>query len=219
MYCIIALPRTASTSMWQYVNTSLVLHDPKYLNYSAEHCEPFNPKYNLTVLDQHILANTFIDATPPPVIKILTSQTYEIAFKFINNSTYKTIFLEPNDLKQNTLKTLLMWGTKNLFGPRISERSSFVGKIDIEYKNIRFVLKNIKRHLAFKNLCDYKFTTNEIINSPNENFLQKLGLPAISKKNFMYTPPYYGDIIMLKDVHKFEEDWNRAYREIFGETK
>jgi len=218
MYCILALPRTASTSAWSYINTSLILHDARYKNHHVEHCEPFNPKYNLTQLQEQDLAKEFLTTDPTPVIKILTNQTYKPAFNFLGISQYKTVFIEPSDLKSNTLKTILMWKTSQYFGDRKVEREKLLGAVEVSQANLIYVLQGIKRHFLLKEMCDYKFTSNDIICNPNSSFLPVLGLPAINSKLFRHTKPYYEDYMLLKDSEKFDTDWDYAYKKVFGES-
>jgi hypothetical protein len=217
MYCILALPRTASTSAWSYINTAMILSDVKYKDYTSQHCEPFNPKYKLSASDEQALSKEFINSNPRPIIKILTNHTYKIAFNFIGTPGYKCVFLEPSNIKENVLKTMIMRRTQQYFGDRKSEREKLLGKLSFTIENIRYVLEKIQRHMTLKELCDYKFYSDDVIINPNENFLSKLGLPKININNFKYTSAYYDDIMLLRNVDEFESNWNIAYKMVFSE--
>jgi hypothetical protein len=210
MYCIISLPRTASTFAWSLINNSLLLSDTRYSNFSIEHCEPFNLKYGHTVEQNIEIYKSILQETPLPVIKILSNYSYDVIPLF-KSSTYKLIFLKPNDVRKQILRSLIMNVSQNLFGNR-TERIKLKGSVRFTEEQIKEKLIEYKNHMKLEMYSDYSFYDTYIINQ-SQQFLKSLGLPP-TRITYRHIPPIVNDEDLLIDVNEFNQLYNQFTSEL-----
>lgn len=209
MYCIIALPRTASTFAWSLIDNSLATTSNYQKNLESE---PFNSKTTQTVLDQQKLFDDIISLEPLPVIKLLTNYNYHLVTKF-TKTNYKLVFIKPKDVKQQALSSLVSTKTNKWFGDR-NERTILRGQMIFSPYEIHKKIMEYKKHMLLEVFCQYSFFNDFIIKSP-ENFLYSLNLPA-TEIHYKHIPPLVSDIDMLNDPQDFNATWNKTWLNIFG---
>lgn len=206
MYCIISLPRTASTFAWSLINNSLILKDARYAKFSMEHCEPFNPKYAYTKEQQHQVYENSINSNPIPVVKILTNHTYDVVTWF-TKEPYQLVFIKPMDVRKQILSSLIMSTSKNLFGTRL-ERKEQKGTLRFSKQDIEQRIAEYRNHMRLEISCKYSFYNTQIIDTP-EYFLETIGLP-ITKITYRHIPPIISDEDMLADIDEFNKLYNEC---------
>lgn len=205
MYCIIALPRTASTNLAHMVNSSLTYVNPVYR--LARGFERFNPRYNTPeTIEQKY--QQVVTQTPLPVIKLISSHDFGMAQRFLDNGLFKTVFLKPDNLQKQVLKTIVAKQTDSFVDSKL--REPYVGTLTVTLHEIQQRLHDYVRHMEFESQCDYVFTTEQVVHSPQE-ILTTLGLP-FTRSTHKYTPPKYTDEEMLLDVNDFYEKYSIAMR-------
>jgi len=214
MYCIISLPRTASTSAHELLFNSLIMIEPRVvINQHTSKFSTFNPRYTTPEGIEMTFA-TIMQQTPLPLIKIISNHNFSMVDRILQ-SEYKTVFIEPSDLRKQVLKVLVAKKT-DTFGNKYA-RQRYKATVVITKEDILQRFDYYVRHMTFKQQCDYQFTDTFIINNPNE-VQQTLQLPVMKSKHG-YTPFEISDEDMLHDVHDFHSLYDTLSLEYFGEIK
>jgi hypothetical protein len=206
MYCIVALPKTASTLTWHIIDDALKRNN---LNCDYGDIEPFNPynkNYTPRLENQEIIYQRLLISKPLPLIKLLTNYNYNI-FNWFNNSPYQLIFLKPKNIRKQILGSLIGNVTKNYFGIR-EERLELKGKLKFERYKIEQKVFAYKKHMRLERFCKYSFYDTEIITNPNY-LLETLKLHKTETVYNNYTLPIISDDDMLEDIDEF----NKLYEE------
>lgn len=210
MFCIFALPRTASTYAVNLINNSLNLHNPVYRKLQESYGEIFNPKFGRTTEESIKYLNMVLRRSPLQVIKLLTNQSPDMIEVLLNLPQYKKIFLRPTDVKQQVLSYLISSTTKNFFGSR-PERKQLKGTLVFTEEQIKREIDAYYTHCKIEKYCDYSFYKEEIIETP-EMFIETLGLSVVSKKlAYTHVPPSVSDYDMLQDPEDFNRIWSKLY--------
>lgn len=212
MFCIVSLPRTASTFAWSLVNTSLTLENAEYRKYSIKDCEPFNPKYHYSKQQQENLFHEIIRTKPLPVVKLLSNHSKEMVSKF-TNTQYKMIFIKPSDVRKQALSFLIADKTNFWFGNR-PERLKLKGKLKFTASEIQDKILDYKNHMLLEMFCAHSFYSDTII-SNSKLFLESLNL-SNTKIMYKYVPPFISDIDMLENINEFNDIWNKQWLETYG---
>jgi hypothetical protein len=203
MYCIISLPRTASTYTWHLVNQSLKFENPSI---GGESTSAFNPRY-LTPEQVESKYQKIINTDPLPLIKIISNHDFSMVERIID-SKYKTIFIYPEDLRKQVLKVLVAKKTDSFVDK--DKRNNMVGTLVITDDEIKERIEYYSRHMSFKDKCDFSFSDKYILSNSAE-FVKNIGLPYMGTK-YKYTPFKYTDEEMLLDV----DDFNKKF---YGKVK
>jgi hypothetical protein len=202
MYCIISLPRTASTYTWYLINQSLKFENPTI---GGESTSAFNPRY-LTDIQIEKKYQRIMNTKPLPLIKIISNHSFEMVDRIID-SEYKTIFIYPNDLRKQILKVLVAKKTDSFVDK--AKRNAWVGTLEITEEEIIERIDYYNKHMSFKDKCDYSFSDKYILDFP-EQFVKNIGLSYMGTKH-KYTSFRYTDEEMLLDVDDFNEKFKRLY--------
>jgi hypothetical protein len=205
MYCIISLPRTASTYAWHLVNQSLKFQNPAI---EGESISAFNPRY-LTPEQIENKYQKIINTNPLPLIKIISNHDFSMVERIID-SKYKTIFIYPEDLRKQVLKVLVAKKTDSFVDK--DKRNNMVGTLVITDDEIKERIEHYNTHMSFKDKCDFSFSDKYILSTPSE-FVKNLGLFYMGTK-YKYTPFKYTDEEMLLDINNFNEKFNKLKKDL-----
>jgi hypothetical protein len=213
MYCIISLPRTASTSAWHLLYSSLMMTHPEVAHHPlSSKTSAFNPRYNTPEKIEDKFQK-IITSDPLPLIKIISNHDFSMV-KRILDTPYKTIFIEPVSLKKQVLKVLVAKKTDSFVNKQ--QRTQHVGTIEITKDEILQRFDYYQKHLEFRNVCDYVVTDKMIIEQP-EVFQTWLNVPIMKSKH-KYESFAITDEMMLQDVQAFNELYDTLSMETFGEV-
>jgi hypothetical protein len=204
MYCIISLPRTASTYTWHLVNQSLKFQNPAI---GGESTSAFNPRY-LTAKQIEIKYQKIINTNPLPLIKIISNHDFSMVERIID-SKYKTILIYPEDLRRQVLKVLVAKKTDSFVDK--DKRNNVVGTLVITEDEIKERIEYYNTHMSFKDKCDLFFSDKYILSAPSE-FVKSIGLTYMGTK-YKYTPFKYTDEEMLLDINDFNEKFDKLKRD------
>lgn len=203
MYCIISLPRTASTFTWYQIQAGLMMKNPLVSTQSSNSI--FNPRYNtseeITRKFQETLAQN-----PLPLIKIISNHNWDMVDDIIT-SDYKTVFLKPKNVRRYVLKNVVAKQTDS-YGNK-KARDPFVGTLTITESEIQQRLDFYYRHMEFESKCDYSFYDLDVLDNPHI-INERLRLPIVNSK-YKYSPPNFTDEQMLQDVNDFNQKFERLY--------
>jgi hypothetical protein len=205
MYCVISLPRTASTYTWHLINQSLKFENP---NITGESASAFNPRY-LTDKQIEEKYKKIINTTPLPLIKIISNHDFDMVDRIIN-SGYKTIFVYPSDLRKQVLKVLVAKKTDSFVDK--TRRNNMVGTLIITEGEIEERIEYYNTHMSFKDKCDFSFSDRYILDTPSE-FVKNIGLSYMGTK-YKYTPFEYTDEEMLLDINDFNEKFDKLKKDL-----
>lgn len=205
MYCIISLPRTASTYAWHLINQPLTFQNPEYSKIGK--FSAFNPRsYNKEEVESRY--EQIINSSPLPLIKIISSHDFDMVDRIIA-SNYKTIFIYPEDLRKQILKVLVAKKTDSFVDKRV--RKKYVGSLVITKEEIIQRLEHYKEHMRFQYRCDYQFSNRYILSHPQE-FVTSLGLEYMGTR-FKYEPYEISDEEMLQNVNDFYELYDECLQQ------
>jgi hypothetical protein len=204
MYCIISLPRTASTYALHLVRQSLMFTNP--LCVTNETTSAFNPRY-LTPQQIESKFNKIVNTTPLPLIKIISNHDFSMVDRIIN-SGYKTVFIKPADLRKQILKVLVAKKTDSFANKNVREK--YVGTLEFTDEEILERLEFHRKHLEFEHQSDYVVEDSEILDNP-ETFINAIGLEYAGTK-YKYTPYKYTDEQMMLDISLFYTQYERCKR-------
>jgi hypothetical protein len=205
MYCIISLPRTASTYTWHLVNQSLKFQNPAI---GGESTSAFNPRY-LTPEQIESKYQKIINTNPLPLIKIISNHDFSMVERIID-SKYKTIFIYPDDLRKQVLKVLVAKKTDSFVDK--DKRNNMIGTLVITDDEIKERIEYYNRHMSFRDKCDFSFSDKYILSTPSE-FVKNLGLPYMGTK-YKYIHFKYTDEEMLLDINDFNEKFDKLIKEM-----
>lgn len=209
MYCIISLPRTASTFTWHQIHASMVFVKPEYHGQSS--LSAFNPRY-LTPKEIEEKYQRIMSRTPLPLIKIISNHDFSMVERILE-TPYKTIFIKPKNLRKQVLKVLVAKKTDSFSDRNL--RDDFVGKVVITEQDILERFSYYKKHMAFENQCDYSFYGEDVLADP-QHVTNALNLPFVKSK-YKYTPQKYSDVEMLENIEHFNKLYDELAMETFGE--
>jgi len=201
MYCIISLPRTASTFTWHQIHAGLVFLDFK--NRSPFSSSIFNPRYNTPEQIQKKYEKVIVDL---PLIKIISNHSWDMVENILN-SKYQTIFIKPKDVRRYVLKNVVAKQTDSYANKEA--RYPYVGTLVITEQEIQERLEYYYKHMNFESRCNYSFYDLDILNNPfiiNET----INLPIV-KNQYSYRPSKYSDEEMLQDVNQFNQLFESVY--------
>jgi len=212
MYCIFHLPRTGSHYLHSLINSSLSLLDSRHIDTQLE---PFNPDFN-TADDIQRKYQEFVNKEPQTTVKLVINHYQWLADKFINESGYKTIFIEPKNYRSRLLKALVEKQLKTYSNgsDRKQYREPLLGQLNFSDELIEERFIHYKLHMEYKNLCDYVFY-DEFVFSNTKDVMELLGLPLVTPR-YKRVAPYYTDLEMLDDVDKFNNQYDKISTDIFG---
>jgi hypothetical protein len=205
MYCIISLPRTASTYTWHLVNQSLKFENPSI---GGESTSAFNPRY-LTPEQIESKYQKIISTNPLPLIKIISNHDFSMVERIID-SKYKTIFIHPEDLRKQVLKVLVAKKTDSFVDK--NRRNDVVGTLIITEDEIKERINYYNKHMSFKDKCDFSYSDRYILDTPTE-FVKNLGLSYMGTK-YKYTPFKHTDEEMLSDINDFNEKFQKLTKDL-----
>lgn len=204
MYCIISLPRTASTNLWHLIQAPLVMQDGRYRTLSSS--SAFNPRYNtpeqIENKYQKLMQGDFL-----PLFKIISNQSFSMVDRVIASGRFKTIFLKPKDVRKQVLKTIVAKQTDSFANK--DDRNEYQGSLVITEGEIAERLTFYRKHMEFESRCDYSFFDTDVLTRP-EYILETLQLPFVKSK-YQYKPPRYTDEEMLADVQQFNTLFESLY--------
>jgi hypothetical protein len=214
MYCIVGLARTATTYTANIIHAAAVLfRNPKtLLDIECTNRAYHSPK----VIKQSFKRLTL--TTPTPVVKLISNHDFRFTENLLSLRHFKHIFIEPENLRNQVLKVLVSKATKKYFGDRKQSREPFLGKLSFTQEQLDERLRHYQQHMTLKTLCDVFFTDKEIIETPSDVLLEKLGLDNVTN-HYKHVPPIYGDYEMLHDVNDFINKYNNSCIRILGEVK
>lgn len=205
MYCIISLPRSASTYTWHLINQSLMFQSPLYSKMG--HFSVFNPRYNTPEqIEQKY--EQIMNSSPLPLIKIISNHDFDMVERIIQ-SNYKTIFIYPEDLRKQVLKVLVAKKTDS-FGDK-DIRKNHIGSLIITEEEIQQRLEYYDKHMQFKDKCDFVFSDKFILNDP-AGLLATLGLDFMGTK-YKYKKYEISDEEMLENIDDFEKKYKTIYEQ------
>lgn len=167
----------------------------------------FNPRY-ITSEEIEKKFQKIVSSDPLPVIKIISNHDFSMVGRIVETS-YKTVFIEPVDLKKQILKVLVAKKTDSFVNKK--ERKKHVGSVEISSEEIIERFSYYKRHMMYKNHCDYQITDEMIQNNP-DYVQQLLGLPVMKSKH-NYQSFEISDEMMLHDVNEFNTLYERLEKE------
>jgi hypothetical protein len=204
MYCVISLPRTASTTALHLIKQALSFIDPIYTK--SETTSAFNPRYLSTEQIEEKFQR-IMNTSPLPLMKIISNHDFEM-IKRIINSSYKTVFIKPVDLRKQVLKVLVAKKTDSFSNKQVREQ--YLNTLEFTDAEILERLQYHKRHLEFEQLCDYVVTDLDILNRPVE-FVENLGLSYMGTR-YKYVPFKYTDEDMLRDPDAFYSQYDYVFK-------
>lgn len=209
MYCVVGLPRTATTY------TAHLICDAMYFNDPNIECaiEPFNPKYNTPKeIEEKFQHLNSLD--PLPVIKIISSHDFKMARRIVSQKKFKTIFIKPSNLQNQVLKSLVSKATNVYFGDRTLVRKPYVNSLTFAQYEIDERVNFYKQHMSLEVLCDIVVEDRFIITHPKE-FLHSLNLDCV---NITYKHVYatYDDYEMLTDKQMYIDMFKHSCDRILG---
>lgn len=210
MYCIISLPRTASTYAWHLINQSLIMEHPSYIK--GDSISAFNPRYN-TPEQIERKYEQIMNTSPLPLIKIISNHDFDMVERIIQ-SNYKTIFIYPEDLRKQVLKVLVAKKTDSFVNKQI--RKNYIGQLVITKQEIIERLQYYKKHMSYKERCDYSFSDQFILNNQPE-FVTSIGLNYVGSK-YKYKPYEIKDEDMLQNIDDFNQLYNECESKIWQYT-
>lgn len=197
MYCIISLPRTASTYTWHLINQSLMFLNPSYSKIGS--FSAFNPRYT----SEEQVENRYqeiMNSSPLPLIKIISNHSFDMVERILQ-SNYKTVFIYPKDLRKQVLKVLVAKKTDSFINKDL--RKDYIGSLVITKEEIKERLGFYNKHMEFQNRCDYAFSDKSILDNP-AGLLETLGLDYMGTK-YKYKKYEISDEEMLQDINHFNE--------------
>lgn len=201
MYCIISLPRTASTYTWHLLNQSLMFESPLYSKMGS--VSVFNPRYNPPEQIEEKY-QIIMNSNPLPLIKIISNHDFNMVERILQ-SDYKTVFIYPEDLRKQVLKVLVAKKTDSFIDKDL--RKSYIGKLVITEQEIRERLEFYRIHMTFKDRCDYVTSDKDILTDPTRLF-QSIGLDYMGTR-YKYKQYEIKDEDMLENIN----DFNKLYEE------
>lgn len=203
MYCIISLPRTASTFTWHQIQAGMMLDHPSVLNQPSNSI--FNPRYN-TPEQIELKFQRTLAQNPLPLIKIISNHNWNMVNDILE-SPYKTVFLKPKDVRRYVLKNVVAKQTDS-YGNK-KARDPYVGTLVITEQEVQQRLEFYYQHMEFESRCDYSFYDLDVLHNP---FIinDALGLPNVKSK-YKYSPPSFTDEEMLQDVNQFNQLFESLY--------
>lgn len=197
MYCIVSLPRTASTYSWHLINQPLTFQNLKYSKMGSY--SMFNPRY--TPQEQiEVKYQEIMNSSPLPLIKIISNHNFNMVERILS-SDYKTVLIYPEDLRKQVLKVLVAKKTDSFVNKDV--RKNYIGSLVITKEEITERLEYYNKHMQFRDRCDYVFSDRFILNNPSE-FVTSLGLEYMGTK-YKYKKYEIADEDMLVDVNQFNE--------------
>lgn len=212
MYCIFHLPRTGSRYLHSLINSSLCFLDPRHI---GTELEPFNPAKNT---DDEIKRKyrEYTTSIPPRTVKLTIDHYPWLAKEFLDNSTYKTVFIKPKNYRVRLLKALVEkhLGTFSNGTDRKESRERLVNTLRFSDELIEERFVNYKIHMEYENLCDYIFYDEFIFSNPQE-VTSSLELPFVLPR-YKRVEPYYSDIEMLRNVNEFNLQYDKISQRLFG---
>lgn len=204
MYCIISLPRTASTNLWHIIQAPLVMQDGRYRTLPSSSI--LNPRYNTPEQIEErytkLMQGDFI-----PLFKMISNQNFAMVERVISTGRFKTVFVKPKDLRKQVLKTIVAKKTDSFADKEA--RNKYKGTLVITEEEIKERLHFYNKHMEFESRCDYSFFDEDILKRP-EYILETLQLPNIKSK-YKYAPPTYSDEEMLMNVSDFNTLFESVY--------
>lgn len=203
MYCIISLPRTASTFTWHQIQAGLMMTYPAVLNQPS--VSIFNPRNNTPEEIEQKFQKT-LTQNPLPLIKIISNHNWNMVDNILESS-YKTIFLKPKDVRRYVLKNVVAKQTDS-YGNK-KARDPYVGTLVITSEEIKQRLDFYYRHMEFESKCDYSFYDLDVLHNPSI-VNEALELPIVKSK-YKYLPPRFTDEEMLQDVNQFNQLFESLY--------
>lgn len=204
MYCIISLPRTASTTAIHLIKQTLSFTDPVYVR--SETTSAFNPRY-LTCTQIEEKFQRIINTSPLPLIKIISNHDFEMVNRIIKTN-YKTIFIKPTDLRKQILKVLVAKKTDSFTSKHIREQ--YINTLEFTDEEILERLQYYKRHMEFEHACNHVVTDSFILNNPVE-FIESLSLTYMGTK-YKYKPYKHSDEDMLRDPDAFYSQYDYVFK-------
>jgi hypothetical protein len=205
MYCIFHLPRTGSRYLHTLINNSLIFLDPRH---RGTEMEPFNPAFN-TRQQIEEKYNKFTSSAPRTTVKLVINHYPDIAYKFLKNIDYKTIFIKPKFYKKRVLKALVEkhLNTHSNGTDRKNTREPFVGTLSFPDELIIERLEHYKIHMEYETKCDYVFYDEEMFDNP-QHITDVLELPFVGCK-YKRVAPHYTDEEMMLDVNLFYSQYEK----------
>lgn len=197
MYCIISLPRSASTYTWHLINQPLMFQDPKYSKMGS--VSAFNPRYNTKEKIEEKYQQ-IMNSSPLPLIKIISNHDFNMVERIIQ-SEYKTIFIYPDDLRKQVLKVLVAKKTDSFIDKDL--RKNHIGSLVITKEEIQERLEYYNTHMQFKDRCDFVFSDRSILDNPS-GLLETIGLDFMGTK-YKYKKYEISDEEMLQDINQFNQ--------------
>lgn len=207
MYCIISLPRSASTYTWHLINQSLMFKSPLYSKMGS--VSAFNPRYNTPEQIEEKYQN-IMNSNPLPLIKIISNHDFNMVERILQ-SNYKTVFIYPEDLRKQVLKVLVAKKTDSFVDKDL--RKSYIGKLVITEQEIRERLEFYRMHMTFKDRCDYVTSDKSILTDATRLF-QSMGLDYMGTR-YKYKQYEIKDEDMLKDIKEFNTLYDECFRSQF----
>lgn len=204
MYCIISLPRSASTYTWHLINQPLMFKDPKYSNVGS--VSAFNPRYNTKEKIEEKYQQ-IMNSSPLPLIKIISNHDFNMVERIIQ-SEYKTIFIYPDDLRKQVLKVLVAKKTDSFIDKDL--RKNHIGSLVITKEEIQERLEYYNTHMQFKDRCDFVFSDRSILDNPS-GLLETIGLDFMGTK-YKYKKYEISDEEMLQDINQFNQLYDDCTR-------
>lgn len=204
MYCIISLPRTASTFTWHQVHGGLTFLNPAYATGQIPN-SIFNPRYNTKEEIERKYQKT-ITTSPLPLIKIISNHSWDMV-EDILHTQYKTIFIKPKDVRRYVLKNVVAKQTDS-YGDK-KARNPYVGQLVITEEEIKQRLEFYQKHMEYESRCSYSFYDLDILSNPR-SVNDALGLPVVQNK-YKYQRPSFSDEEMLNDVN----DFNQLFKDVY----
>lgn len=201
MYCIISLPRSASTYTWHLINQTLTFKNPLYSKMGS--MSAFNPRYNTPEQIEEKYQN-IVNSNPLPLIKIISNHDFNMVERILQ-SDYKTIFIYPEDLRKQVLKVLVAKKTDSFANKDL--RKNYVGKLVITEEEIRERLEYYRIHMMYKDICDYAISDKSILTDPTKLF-ELIGLEYMGTR-YKYKQYEIKDEDMLENI----DDFNKLYEE------
>ena len=204
MYCIISLPRSASTYTWHLINQPLMFKDPKYSSMGS--VSVFNPRYNTKEKIEEKYQQ-IMNSSPLPLIKIISNHDFNMVERIIQ-SEYKTIFIYPDDLRKQVLKVLVAKKTDSFIDKDL--RKNHIGSLVITKEEIQERLEYYNTHMQFKDKCDFVFSDRSILDNPS-GLLETIGLDFMGTK-YKYKKYEISDEEMLQDINQFNQLYDDCTR-------
>jgi hypothetical protein len=190
------------------INQSLSIQNPAYVG--GESTSIFNPRYN-TAQKIEEKFEKIMNTSPLPLIKIISNHDFFMVER-IMQSSYKTVFIYPEDLRKQVLKVIVAKKTDSFINKEL--RKSHKGKLVITKDEIFERLRYYLEHMKYKDKCDYSFSDRHILDNPSD-VLTSLGLEYMGTR-YKYQPFEISDEDMLQDVNQFNELYEFVFNFLFS---